>query len=107
MPSNGFSWGARNVFEHWRHWNRWLPLRSRPWRLHSIRQLWQVTVISPIEIHSGKPDNEGVSVHRGFGCDEQSPVRDWRLGRGFFIAHESIVCLLSKHFKKMLTMHCV
>src|SRR5665213_4340007 len=58
MPSRGFSCGSRNVLEHWRHWNRCVPLRSRPLRLHSIRQLWQVTMKSPIEFHSLKPDNE-------------------------------------------------
>jgi hypothetical protein len=53
--------------------------------------LWQVTVISPVEIHSGKPDNEGVNGHYGFGCGERGPVRDWRLGRGFFVAHRYII----------------
>ena len=60
-----------------------ITLTVAPMAFTFDRQLWQVTVISPVEIHSGKPDNEGVSVHRGFGCDEKSPVRDWRLGWGF------------------------
>jgi hypothetical protein len=48
-------------------------------------------VISPVEIHSGKPDNEGVNVHRGFGCGERSPIRDWRLEWGVSIAHALII----------------
>jgi hypothetical protein len=47
-------------------------------------------VESPVEFHSQKPDNRGVTLC-GFGCAEHSPGRDWRLDRGFFIAHGSSI----------------
>lgn len=48
-------------------------------------------MISPVEIHSEKPDNEGVNGHCGFGCGERGPVRDANLGRGFSVAHGYII----------------
>ena len=66
--------------EHWQHLNRWLPLRSRPWRLQSVRQLWQVTV-NLLEIHSQKADN-GVAGHCSFGCGDFGPGRCFNADRG-------------------------
>jgi hypothetical protein len=52
--------------------------------------LWQVTE-SLLEIRSLKPDNGLATVCYGFGCTDCSPGGDWRLGRGFSVAHYFIL----------------
>jgi hypothetical protein len=72
-------------------------LRSRPLRLHSIRHEWQVTVKSPVEFHSLKPDN-WVASPCGFGCMDHSPGRCFNTDWGFLYC-STIILQISLPFK--------
>jgi len=82
--------GSVNRLEHCWHLYRCAPLLERPALTVSILQEWQVTVKSPVEFHSQKPDTVGANLC-GLGCADYNPGRDWRLGRGLLFHESSIL----------------
>lgn len=78
---NGVWRGSENRLPHCWHFQRWTLLRPFPAFTVSILQLWQVTVKSPVEFHSQKPDTK-FGEPCGFGCAIHFPGEGSSLHRG-------------------------
>lgn len=84
-PIQPNSFRSLKVFSHLEQRYLCIPSGRFPDFLQAIRQLWHVTVKSPVEFHSRKPDNRFACPY-GFGCMDQgvlAAIRDsdpWAMG---------------------------